>query len=296
MISPKPLERPPVKYPAKKPTRMTIAIGMLCQGGVVISADTQMTYMDGTTYDAVKVQTLATTTGIYAVAYSSVDASAAESLVDELLLDLKLVEPRSLTGFEETIKNRMTEWSKIFTVKDDRPDVSIITGVRINSNEFGLYLCEPPGTVVRKTFENSAGYVAAGAGQTVTDPIFRTLFGSLVPPRVCLGQLSYLMYRAKKDCRGACGGGTDAVLITAQHDHPLWIDRMYTNVAENHGKTMDEILAQVASGIISRVRSSDEPQLNDFLEIKKLQRIYFGGGPAFRACTGEIIREDADQD
>jgi len=263
---------------------------MLCQDGLVIAADTQMTWQDGTTYDAVKVQTLIVTTGIFAVAYSCMDMNAAETLVNDLLLDLKLVEPKSLTGFEDTVKNRLAQWSTLFTVKDDRPAVTIIAGARINPNEFGLYLCEPPGTMVRKTFPNSDGYVATGAGQTVTDPMFRTLFGSSVPPRVCLAQVSYLMYRAKKDCRGACGGATDAVLLSADYPEPLWIERAYMKVAETHGRALDKALAHLSSMIFSRHGFDDESRFAELFDRKAADKL-FGLPPVFRARTGEVIRE-----
>ncbi len=292
IILPRPLPSkvPILKRRPESAKRMTIAIGMLCDGGIVIAADTQMTYMDGTTYDAVKVQTLTTTTGIYAIAYSCTDVNAAETLINDIMLDLKLTEPRSLIGFEDTIRNRMAQWSTVFTVKDDRPAVTIIAGVRINPNEFGLYLCEPPGTLVRKTFQNSDGYVAAGAGIAVTDPMFRTLFGSPVAPRVCLAQLSYLMYRAKKDCRGACGGATDAVLLSVDHIDPLWIQRPLMKMAEFRGGFLDKSLAFVASKILARHGFDDELRFAELFDPKKANKI-FGSSPLFIARTGEVIRE-----
>ena len=268
---------------------MTIAIGMLCQGGVVIAADTQMTWPDNTTYDATKIQGATIATGCLAVAYTCLNMNAAESLVHDLIVDVTMASPKSLSGLEDTIKNRMSEWSKAYTVQNDRPDVALIIGARINGrdgNEFGLYLCEPPGTVVRKTVENSNGYVAEGAGLAVTDPLFRTLFGPLVPPRVCLGQLSYLMYRAKKDCRGACGGGTDAVLITGEYDAPLWIERSDMKQAESRGRFLDETLSKVASAVMSRRKSDDVSGFAGFFDGYRNQLANL-----FRARTGEVIRE-----
>jgi hypothetical protein len=112
-------------------------------------------------------------------------------------------------------------------LKDDRPYIGFILGCRLaptqnNSDCLGLYHCESSGILLRKTVEDSNGYVSIGAGSTVTDPLFRTLFGPLVPPRVCLAQLSYLMYRTKKDCRGACGGETDAALLCIDRHDPVW--------------------------------------------------------------------------
>jgi hypothetical protein len=287
-IAPKPLHRP--KLPARKPNRMTIAIGMLCEGGLVVAADTQMTWENGTTCDAVKIQSLTTPTSVFAVAYSCVDMNAAETLVSELTADLKMVSPRSLLGVEETIKNRMAQWAASYTVSGDRPRLEMVLGARINSTpsipcEFGLYLCEPPGSVVRRTHENSSGYVAAGAGMGITDPLFRTLFGQQVSPRVCLGQLSYLMYRAKKDCRGACGGGTDAVLITEEHADPLWIEKPLMKQAEVRGRLLDETLAKVASAVMSRRKMDD---VSGFTGIFDVYQNHLAN--LFRARTGEVIR------
>lgn len=294
MISPKPLpppllgrRQPYPPRPERKTPPMTIVIGMLCQGGVVIAADTQMTWPDGTTYDATKIQSAAFATGAIAVAYTCLNANAAESLVRDLTLDVTMASPKSLFGLEEIIKNRMAEWSKAYSVPNDRPDVALIVGARVNGEdggEFGLYLCEPPGTVVRKTAENSQGYVAEGAGLVITDPLFRTLFGPLVPPRVCLGQLSYLMYRAKKDCRGACGGRTDAVLITEESADPLWMERALMKQAEFRGRILDETLAKVASAVLSRHRSDDFSGFSGIFDVYQNQLANL-----FRARTGEVM-------
>jgi len=292
IILPRPLpsrRQPYLLRTERKARPMTIVIGMLCHGGVVVAADTQMTWSDGTTYDGTKVQTATIATGSLVVAYTCLNTNAAESLVRDLILDVTMASPKSLFGLEDTIKNRMLEWSKAYTVQDDRPDVSLVIGTHLdgdNGSEFGLYLCEPPGTIVRKTVENSHGYVAEGAGLIITDPLFRTLFGPLVSPRVCLGQLSYLMYRAKKDCRGACGGETDAVLITDEYSAPLWIERSLMKQAEFRGRFLDETLAKVASAVMSRRKLDDVSGLADIFDVYQGQLANL-----FRARTGEVIRE-----
>jgi len=272
---------------------MTIAIGMLCQGGVVVAADTQMTWPDGTTYDATKIQSTSTPTLAIAIAYTCLDMNAAESLVRNLIRDVEMASPRSPSGLEDIIGSRMEAWSKTYIVHNDRPDVSLIVAARLTdpslngTTEFRLYFCEPPGTIVQKTIENSSGYVAAGAGMIVTDPLFRTIFGPLVSPRRCLGQLSYLMYRAKKDCRGACGGRTDAVLITEEHSAPLWIEWVHLKHAELRGKLLDETLAKVASALMARNNSDDVSGFKGVLDA------YHGQlANLFIARTGEVIRDE----
>jgi 20S proteasome alpha/beta subunit len=171
--------------------RMTIAIGMLCEGGMILAADSQATNKDGTTYDRVKVKSETTPTSAFVIAYSCEDLYAAEMLVSEILADLKLTAPRSLDGAEDIVKARMVQWAAAFGSKDERPYMAFIFAAHVegspaSKDNLALYFCEPPGIMLRQTAENSNGYIAVGAGLVVTDPISRTLFRSVVPPRVCL--------------------------------------------------------------------------------------------------------------
>lgn len=275
--------------------RMTIAIGMLCQGGMVIAADTQATYTDGTTYDRTKLKTLRAATGAYAIAYSSLDINSAEALANDILMDLNLADPKSLFGVEELIKSRLEQWASTPTLKDDRPYIGFILGCRLdpspnNSDCLGLYLCESSGIVLRKTVDDSNGYVAIGAGAVVTDPLFRMLFGSLVHPRICLAQLSYLMYRAKKDCRGACGGGTDAVLLRTDDPNPASIEGMIW-AEKKYGGALDGTLSRIAAKIMSRNGFDDKSRFKDFFDRKNVRSDFGLNGFVFQTRTGETIRE-----
>jgi hypothetical protein len=294
IIPSKPLDKVFQRDKRLRTRLMTIGIGMLCEGGIVIAADTQMTYTDGTTHDRVKIKTLRAVTCTYVITFSCSEANPAEALANDILLDLKLSDPKSPFGVEDVIKTRLETWADTRGLKDERPYVAFVLGVRFppeNADPFALYLCESPGTVLRKTAEDSNGYVAIGAGSVVTDPLFRTLFGSLAYPRICLAQLSYLMYRAKKDCRGACGGDTDAVLLSINSPDPLWIDRTFMRVAETHGRQLDKALARVASTILARNGRDDESRFAKLFDPKAANSL-FGLPPVFRARTGEIIRED----
>jgi len=276
--------------------RMTIAIGMLCQDGMVVAADTQMTYTDGTTHNRSKIKSLRTVSGAYVVAYSCLDVNHAEALANDILSDLNLADPKSFIGVEDVIKSRLEQWASMPALKDDRPYVAFIVGCRLdptpnNSDCLGLYLVESSGIVLRKTVEDSNGYVAIGAGAVVTDPLFRMLFGPLVHPRVCLAQMSYLMYRAKKDCRGACGGGTNAVLLRTDDPEPAWIDGVVV-AEQKYGGMLDGTLSRLTEKIMSRNGFDDRPRFVDFLD-KKTMRSNFGlYGFAFRTRTGEILREN----
>ncbi len=279
---------------------MTIAIGMLCQDGIVIAADTQTTYPDGTTYDAVKVRSQKSANGLFGVAYSSEDANAAEMLIGDTMADLSILDPTSLLEVEDIVKNRIKEWETIFQSVNNQSYTAFILGVIVPGNSItperiGLYYCEPPGKLLRKTIDNSKGYVAIGCGCVVTDPLFRTLFGAQVAPRVCLAQVSYLMYRAKKDCGGGCGGATDVVLLTTEKNAPVWIERAYMKKAEDYGYRLDETLSRMTGSIMSRNGFDDKSRFAKFFDqyfCRKEIRSSFGlAGFSFRARTGEMIRE-----
>ncbi len=285
MISPFPKPRPIVPRELQKSERlakrgrMTIAIGMLCQGGIVVAADTQMTSPDGSTFDKVKVKSLTTATGAFAIAYSCSDINAAEMFVTDLLTDLNLIDPKSLDGLEIAVKGRMIQWSTGFGPNEERPYLTFILGAHVQGtanslDTLGLYFCDPPVIILRKTVQESSGYVAIGVGAVVTDPIFRMLFGPLVAPRVCLAQLSYLMYRAKKDCRGACGGETDAVLLTVDKYEPIWIERLSMRLEEKRGYALDEMLARLTAAILSRNGFDDKARFASFLDRKTLRNLF----------------------
>lgn len=297
--SPKPHSIIPRELPKPerlpKRGRMTIGIGMFCQGGLVVAADTQMTYSDGTTHNRSKIKSLSAATGAYVIAYSCLDINHAEALANEILTDLNLSDPKSFIGVEEIVKNRLKQWAEMPTLRDDRPYIAFILGCRLdptpnNSDCLGLYLFESSGIVLRKTIEDSHGYVAIGAGAVVTDPLFRMLFGSLVHPRVCLAQMSYLMYRAKKDCRGACGGETDAVLLRTDDPEPAWVEGMIW-AEQKYGGALDGMLSRLTEKIMSRNGFDDRTRFMDFLDKKNMRSNFGLSGFVFRTRAGETIRE-----
>jgi len=262
---------------------------------MVVAADTQMTYTDGTTHDRSKIKTLRAATGAYVIAYSCLEVNPAEALATDILADLNLADPKSFIGVEDVVKSRLEQWAEMPTLKDDRPYIAFILGCRLdptlnNSDCLGLYLCDSSGIALRKTINDSNGYVAIGAGAVVTDPLFRMLFGPLVQPRVCLAQMSYLMYRAKKDCRGACGGGTDAVLLRTDDPEPAWIDGMIWAETKYRG-ALDGMLSRLTEKIMSRNGFDDRPRFMDFLDKKALRSNFGFSGFVFRTHAGEAIRE-----
>jgi hypothetical protein len=253
MLTPIPKRK---KLPKQK-RPMTIAIGMLCKGGVIVAADTQLTWPDGRTEYGPKVHEFSTKTGTFVIAIATSDIEAASPFISNVKRDLD--KPiKSLLGVENAIKETMKKWSSFFHFREDRNDISFILAAQIkdhapeDKDTTGLFLCQLPMTVSRKTFDNAKGYVAIGCAKPATDPLFNVLFGGNVPasPRTSLGRASYLLYRAKKDFRGGCGGDTDAVFLS-EDGRAFWIEQLSMTIAESHGEHVDELLGKTASLIIS---------------------------------------------
>jgi hypothetical protein len=257
---------------------MTIAIGRVCTGGIIIAADTRISWEDGRTSDVKKIRSMKTGCGMYVMAHSSHDANTAESLMVRIEHDLNDNDPRFLMDVEGIIKNAMTTWYSDFGA-NNQPDLSLLVAAFVNpftgwegmsqpppwgdrkftqmiAPEMGLYLCQPPNTVVNKMSPD--GYVAIGVGANISDPLFNTLFNYSSGPRVCLGQISYLMHRAKKDYGAYCGGQTDAVFLDPELVAPLEIKRTDMAVAESFGPSLDRALSSVASAIIPRDYAQDK--------------------------------------
>ncbi len=281
---PNPLHRKPNTLPARK--RMTLALGMLCKGGLVIAADTQLTWSDGRTEDTVKVNSLACNTGSYAFACACSDSDAAETLISAIKSDLALTDPKSFRDMESVVTEKMKEWYRDCRSEEDRPSFRLVLGASI-ADELGLYLCEPPNTVSRKTLENSQGFAGVGEGNAVIKSVFGSLFSGLPSPRACLNEISYLMYRAKKDCASSVGGHTDAVLIRPQSE-PLLIQRSDMAQAESFGLLMDNALSRTASAIISEAYLTDREVLDLASDIHT-KGLAYKSSLQFHSKTGEEI-------
>ena len=68
---------------------VTIALGVLCGGGLIVAADTRVVGADGSTFDATKVHSTVTrVSGCYVIANSTADGNAANTLIPHILRDL----------------------------------------------------------------------------------------------------------------------------------------------------------------------------------------------------------------
>lgn len=244
---------------------MTIALGAMFSGGLIIAADTNVVLSDGSRAETVKVDSVFGRTGSYVIANAASDGNAATTLVRQLVADLKHNELNSLDALEGIVADRMTQWAGAFA--GTLPSVQLILGAYIHESHLNpshpdhvptlaggvaLYFCEPPNTVVRKhEYAPDNGYIAIGSGAVVTDPLFWTLFPMLFRnSRSRLMEVAYLMYKAKKH-NAMCSGRTSAVLLTAQHSKPIVVNPCSMQAAEELGGILDFMLSGAAAAVTS---------------------------------------------
>jgi hypothetical protein len=225
---------------------MTLAIGMLCEDGLILATDTRASYADGTIQDADKLKTFEAGEGVYGIAQSSEDINAADSLIAELKAELLDKPPNALVEFIKIAKDVMHSWS--LAPHEPRPTVQMLVVLFIKG-QFGFYFCEPPNTV--KFIHEQ--YKAIGEGFKFTDPIYHAWFkgGPLVCDHTALSQISYMMHKAKQLFPATIGGETDAVLLTRGFSHPCLIRRSDMAEAEARGTILDRLMGRFASLVMA---------------------------------------------
>ena len=230
---------------------MTIAIGMVFGGGIIVAADTNEVLSDGSKRQAQKVRIASTDTACLAIAHATEDGNAAKTLVTHLIADIEGNAVRSWAFLESLLSDRMTQWAGAFYKP---PSVQLVVGGRINGSGMALYFCEPPNSVVLQV----SGYLGIGSGASVTDPLCKLLFPSLVAPaRARLTQLAYLMHRAKEDS-ALCGGKTTAAIVPSDIKiGPGWVLTGSMEKAEENSKAFDFLLQSTAGA----ATASDEENL-----------------------------------
>ena len=231
---------------------MTLAIGMICENGLMLATDTRLSYEGGAISHANKLTGFCTKMATYAIAHSSTDANAASSLMSEIQVKLEKADPKNNAVLEAAIKDVLQKW--YVPVYDNRPTVGLLIGACIQGmperDRFLLYACEPPITVTRIYMP----YKAIGKGWEVSDPIYEWFKTESSPkPHACLCQISYMMYRAKKTFPGWIGGDTDVAFLTEPLTVPYWIDRFDMGKAEAYGAIFDATIADVATVITGNV-------------------------------------------
>jgi 20S proteasome alpha/beta subunit len=226
---------------------MTIALGMLCRGGLIIAADTKSTDSNGAVTHEYKVASFVGKNGSFAIANASNDANAAVTMVGKIRTAMEGTAFKQWADLEEVIAYEMTDFSNAFR---KAPEHQVIIGASLNGQGVRLYFCEPPNTVLDKTVE---GYVSIGSGASVADPLRRSLFRVTLhlDPQLNFRQIAYLMYRAKKE-QVFCGGDTTAVYICEDGRSPEWAKTRDFRDAEEVAPHLDRFLEMTAGMFIGQ--------------------------------------------
>ena len=239
-----------LRLPERKLKSMTIAIGMLCGNGAIVAADRRRAHEDGSTTTERKIFAFDGANITFAIADASHDANAAQTLVRKVSSRLGTAAVQGWGDVEPLIADAMTEWYAPFT---QAPTTHLIISVLLKGFGVQLYFCEPPNTVLPKP----EGYVAAGIGSSVADPLTHLLFGASPMqsrhPQNVLRQIAYLMYRAKKD-NIWCGGSTDAVYLDSRRETWRWVNHADMKQAEEASFQLDLVLNSAASATLGYLR------------------------------------------
>lgn len=246
---PSDLRRPRFSFVQKRPERaeakglkMTIGIGMLCEGGIVIAADTRTVCTDGSTAHMRKIQMAALPDSVFVAAFSSENVPATETLLSDIFSELKAHSVTSLSECEDVVRAQMVRWDA--SHPHGSPYTEFVFGA-VLAAEHGLYYCQPPNSMNRKA------YKAVGQGAAIVDPIYHILFRERKGPKTTLQQIAYLMFRAKQDYGSACGGLTNAVFLKSSPPGAYEVSIHHMSAAERSSVWLDVALQKMTDSLLS---------------------------------------------
>lgn len=222
---------------------MTIAIGYHCWKGVVVVADT-LVIIGPDVQEGTKLDVKWTQSGAFAFVNSSMDANATATLIGNIFHVLETGQfIYSYRHLGDVIKASMTDWRRGFGGRKP-PETQLILAAKLKGHVPALFLCEPPNTFLEKD-----DYVAVGAGASVTDPLYNTLFGNnggaYSDVHTVLRRLCYLIYRAKKDS-WMCGKRTHSAFVHRDDKEPSHIDQHDMADAEQVASGLDFLLSSAS--------------------------------------------------
>ncbi len=275
MIAHKPLPQKRIPPRTQSRTRaMTIGIGMLCNGGVVIAADTQVVYSDGSTSQMCKVRTASLQHAAFAAAFASSDVPATETLLSDIFDDLRKSTITSLSECEMCVRTQMVKWDS--SHPHGAPDTEFILGAAMQG-ESALYHCRPPNSMNRKE------YIAVGQGAAIVDPIRSIFFLDCKGPKTTLRQVAYLMFRAKNDYASACGGLTNGIFLKHSPPSIFEISTSSMLISERSGFPIDGALKETMAALID----GELPDLQNSRNADRAKQTW-----GFLTNTREVIEDD----
>jgi 20S proteasome alpha/beta subunit len=218
---------------------MTIAIGARFEGGAAICADTKVLASDGATTDDSKVFVAITARRLYAIADASEDAYAAKMLAWEISNAISSAEEPFSIG--KTVRGVMQPWYNSYHHVQPPQVQFILTFTQQGWDGANVFYCEPPSTVTRRS------PLAIGKGSRAVEPAL-DVFWSLprqkhLDAKSALLKMAYLMHLAKRNEGSACGGETNAFVITANGSIAL-VEEKEMKEAEQVALELDSVIAR----------------------------------------------------
>lgn len=260
-------ERPNRLHERSRMPRMTIAIGMNCWRGILIAADTLVTYPDGTAKEMTKVTSFRGKSGIFVIANASSDLNATRTMVNSLTDRLAKAQISDVRELQKQFSEETLAWYG--KLANDQAS-QLVFGCKLDQDAPRLFYCEPPSTFLPIT----DGYVGAGGGAFVTDPLHKKLFGTtsaLTPVQVALRRMSYLIYRAKQE-NALCGKRTTCTVIGVDSMQPIEVNVLDLEAAEKYGTQLDFLLGATATLYLGSIEENIDTNAQGIASMLKGQK------------------------
>jgi hypothetical protein len=243
----------PQRILRQKRNEMTLAMGVWCNEGVVIASDQSITRGGIRTYER-KIGGGRASKFSFALAYSSEDAVAGKTLLDDITESLKTSDAETLAEIKEIVRSDMASWQAHYA-HQTTPQTHLVLGVSLSANtvdiaQHALFRCEPPQTIQKKELgDDSRGFTAIGAEDITSH--FHPLFGEPMKFRNVLFKIAYLMKKAKT-LATYVGGSTDVLLLPAGNlEPPIQVSPWDMENAEELSTRFDHVFSQAVMAILS---------------------------------------------
>jgi 20S proteasome alpha/beta subunit len=261
------IPKPPYHSSQSKPQRLpkeatvTIAIGLSCNEGIVIAADSQETVSGYIKSHRGKVHTIIFP-GFTVLAFAGSGQSdyidtAIEKAIDGLH-DLKTI-PEIQQALEENLlgffDKHLARWA--YFPENERPTVELLIGVSTAKGAFGLF--HYGGTSFHRIDRK-----AIGVGVLLADSLISQYSSESVEELSSIAV--YILSKVKKQV-DTCGGFTDLVALRKGGDFAL-TNSSETEELEKELETLErESIKELKAGILAR-----KPHLSWLSEVRKFKR------------------------
>ena len=239
---------------------MTIAIGILCSDGIVLSADSQETFNEYAKLQRAKVFELSLIhPDVKVVIAGSGDSNFYDALRERLEDGIDMAEPDLISirnKIEEVIVGYCTRVWPLYAAQKDRPSAQMLIGIRATD---GFALLHTEGPITRQG--NSPECIGFGADFSLYH--LKKLFkNTMLCAEVC-PIAAYVLDLAKENVE-FCGGASDVFVIPSSGDVERK-DQGYiqenTNKYKSFALTVDGMLARAPS-----LRMQEDKYLSALLE------------------------------